>query len=258
MSLTLRNPHSVLAVLETRPHDVLDIGLPAGRPSRNWDRVVQMAASCRIRVRQVSGTARRHQSSRTEYQESGGRLGAACATIRERSGVDLETLFATGNSPPQQGLWLALDCLQDPHNVGAVFRSAACFGVQGIVATPRRSAPLNATVYDVASGALEYVPFAMQVNLARALDQAKQSGLWVLGTSEHAATDLADVDRDRPWLLVLGNEEKGLRDRTLKSCDAVCRLTPRGPVASLNVSVAAGILIAALAPSSATASDLIG
>jgi 23S rRNA (guanosine2251-2'-O)-methyltransferase len=93
---------------------------------------------------------------------------------------------------------------------------------------------------------MEYVPFSLQTNLARAVEAAKAAGFWVLGASEHAATDVSQIDRDRRWLLVVGNEERGLRRLTLDHCDEVCRLTPRGPIGSLNVSVATGVLAAAL------------
>jgi 23S rRNA (guanosine2251-2'-O)-methyltransferase len=85
-------------------------------------------------------------------------------------------------------------------------------------------------------------------NLARAIAHAKQAGVWVLGTSEHATDDLSQVDRERPWLLVVGNEERGMRRLTAEHCDSICRITPRGAVTSLNVSVATGILIAELSP----------
>ena len=143
-------------------------------------------------------------------------------------------------------MWLALDQIQDTHNIGAIFRTAAFFGVEGLLLTRDRSAPLNATVYDVACGGIETVPFVVQTNLSRALEQAKRAGVWVLGSSEHAEQDVTEIERDRPWLLVLGNEEKGLRRLTLETCDAICRLTPRGKVGSLNVSVAAGVLTAML------------
>jgi 23S rRNA (guanosine2251-2'-O)-methyltransferase len=102
-------------------------------------------------------------------------------------------------------------------------------------------------VYDVAAGGLEHVPFSIQINLARSLELAKEAGLWTLGSSEHAEEDVSQVPRDRPWLLVVGNEAKGLRRLTLERCDQVCRITPRGAVGSLNASVAAAILIANLA-----------
>jgi 23S rRNA (guanosine2251-2'-O)-methyltransferase len=145
------------------------------------------------------------------------------------------------------GLWLALDQVQDPHNVGAIFRTAAFFGVRGVVMTDVRAASLTSVVYDVASGGMEAVPFAVEKNLRRALEVAKRAGVWILGSSEHASRDVSVVPIDRPWLLVVGNEESGLRRLTLETCDEVCAVLPRGSgVTSLNVSVATGILIASL------------
>ena len=102
---------------------------------------------------------------------------------------------------------------------------------------------MSGAVYDVASGGVEYVPFSVQTNLSRALDVAKDAGFWVLGTSEHAEKDLNAIPADRPWLLVLGNEESGMRRLTRDKCDEVCRVVPRGAIASLNVSAAAAICI---------------
>ena len=250
VSLQLKNPHSVLAVLETRPQMVVDVRLSANKPPAGaWEDVARLAAAHRIPIVRGSdshdgGGGRRHPKHQT--QESG-RTGVAQATVKEREDVSLEQLFAgTSAKDGRYGLWLALDQIQDPHNVGAIFRSASFFGVRGIVHTRDRSAPLNSTVYDVASGGIEYVPYSSQPNLSRALEQAKKAGLWVLGASEHAEVDVCRVERDRPWLLVLGNEEKGLRRLTLENCDVHCRLTPHGTVGSLNVSVAAGVLMALL------------
>ena len=245
MALELRNPHSVLAALEHRPAAVLDVQLNTAQPSAGWDAVATLAAEHRIPVRRVSVRNEPRRKGRRDAANSMGRTSPNMATVKERSDVTLEKLFqgVDANAP---GLWLALDQIQDPHNVGAIFRTAAFFGIRGIVVTKDRSAPLSATVYDVASGGLECVPFAQPPNLSRALKQAKDAGLWVLGTSEHATRDLSEVDRDRPWLLVLGNEEKGLRRLTSEHCDELCRITPRGEIPSLNVSVAAGVLMAAL------------
>jgi 23S rRNA (guanosine2251-2'-O)-methyltransferase len=143
-------------------------------------------------------------------------------------------------------LWLALDCLQDPQNVGAIFRSAGFFGLQGIIITKDKSAPMNSTVYDVSAGGTEAVPFGTVTNLAQALRKCKERGIWVLGTSEHAEVDVRTVDRGRAWLLVIGNEQKGLRRLTREHCDEVCRIEPQGDVTSLNASVAAGVCMAVL------------
>lgn len=246
MSLTLTNPHSVLAALQTRPKDVLSIRLGSRKPSPAWRDVAALAQANRVSVAYGSSTP-----SKRRRRDDDGRSGGSTATVKGRNDVTLEKLF--GAKSRGSSLHLALDCLQDPHNVGAIFRTAAFFGVSGIVVTKDRSAPLNATVYDVASGGLEYVPFAQPTNLSRALEVAKDNGVWVLGTSEHAELDYTEVPLDRPWLLVLGNEEKGMRRLTSDRCDMVCRISPRTPVDSLNVSVAAGILIAHFAQASGTA-----
>ncbi len=241
MSLSLQNPHSVLAVLDTRPHDVIDVRISSRNPSGSWNDIAERAKQLRIPVSVSRGDNRGRRHERTSDP---GRGGASSATVKPHADVTLEQLFATNSESPEHGLYLALDCLQDPHNVGAIFRAAAFFGVKGIVLTKDRSAPLNAAVYDVASGGVEYTQFSLQTNLSRALDVAKESGVWVLGTSERAEVDYTDVPRDRRWLLVMGNEEKGMRRLTTKSCDVLCGITPHSPVSSLNVSVAAGILIA--------------
>lgn len=240
MSLVLKNPHSVLAALKTRPADVIDVRLPAGKPSPAWADVVALARKHDISIR----TNLSDEPRRSATDQKSERAGAALANVRERPGLLIEEIFANARSDP--GLWLGLDCLQDPHNVGAIFRTASFFGIKGIVMTRDRSAPLTATVYDVAAGGLEYVPFGEPTNMARAMNVAKEAGVWLLGASEHAEQEVGKISRDRSWMLILGNEELGLRRLTLDKCDQICRIIQRGAVPSLNVSVAAGVLMAEL------------
>lgn len=249
--IELKNPHSVLAAIQERPRDVAEIRIQSDSVHGAWEDVVNAAMSEGIAMgagRSGGGGRRQRNAPKTE------RAGVASAMIREHPGVTLNALFEGVNSPTgtdpaddPPGVWLALDTLQDPHNVGAIFRTAGFFGVRGIVVSRDRSAPLNGTVYDVAAGGLEAVPFCVVPNLSRALDQAKKHGLWLLGTSEHSREPLESVVPDRPWMVVLGNEEKGLRRLTLEKCDVTCGIAPRGPVTSLNVSVAAAVLISRLA-----------
>ncbi len=235
--LVLTNPHSIVAALQTRPEAVFEVRLGRQR-STLWSEIVEVARRGGVGVREMVATDRSPRGRHGSRREGGGE-----ATVRERPAVSLEEVLSGTDSP---GLWLALDQIQDPQNLGAIFRSAAFFGVRGIIATKDHSAPLSAAAYDVASGGVEHVPFAQPANLARALQLAKDRGLWVLGASEHARTDLSDVDKDRNWLLVIGNEERGLRQLTLKSCDEVCCIAGSGPVPSLNASAAAAVLIAGL------------
>jgi 23S rRNA (guanosine2251-2'-O)-methyltransferase len=259
--LRLHNPHSVLAALESRPKDVSEIILSAagggGRSlGEGWDKVVKLAKERQVRVSTVAprpkmerggGPGAGNRDRDRSDSSDGGRTSVAEAVIQERKPISVEELFDQAREKKEgKGLWLALDSLQDPHNVGAIFRTAAFFGVEGILLTQERSAPLTSTVYDVASGGMESVPFAIEVNLQRSFEKAKDAGLWILGASEHAKEDLARVERDRPWLLVIGNEEKGMRRLTEEACDVLCKVTSVGGVTSLNASVAAAVFISKL------------
>ena len=239
--LELKNPHSALAAIQVRPHDVTEIRIAGPQAHGAWEDVVQAASHAGIPCRTVKVQQARGGKNRGDKSE---RAGIASALVRDNPGIsEPEQLFPREDSSSSEhpGLWLALDQLQDPHNVGAVFRTAGFFGVKGVFVTKDRSAPLNGTVYDVSAGGLEFTPFCVVPNLSRVLDSARKNGLWTLGTSEHADLSCDEVTPDRPWLLVLGNEEKGLRRLTLDKCDQVCAIKPRGGVTSLNVSVAAAV-----------------
>jgi len=254
MTLRLKNPHSILAALKTRPRDVIEVRAPAKGGADAWAEVRALAQENRVPIK--TGQAATADDNRKKHGRRGGkrspdaktgRLGAGEALVRELPGVTLGQLFDDAtNRAGGRGLWVAVDCIQDPHNLGAIVRTASFFGVEGLLLTADRTAPLSATVYDVAAGGLEFLPFSIQTNLARSLAVAKEAGIWILGASEHAEQDLTDIPRERPWLLAVGNEAKGLRRLTAESCDQMCRITPKGDVRSLNASVAAGILIAGL------------
>ncbi|MDA1014799.1 MAG: 23S rRNA (guanosine(2251)-2'-O)-methyltransferase RlmB [Planctomycetota bacterium] len=238
MPLCLRNPHSVAAVLETRPADVIEIRISGQAGNDAWSAVIETAKRQRVPV-----IGRGQIPVNRRGGDQGRRSATVEAIVKPRSDAALESLFADEDA---RGVWLALDHIQDVHNMGAVIRSAAFWGVKGIVLTKDQSAPLNDAVYDVASGGMEYVPICVVNNLVRGINAAKKSDVWVLGTSEHADHDISQVDRNRRWLVIVGNEEKGIRRLTRENCDELCRLTSRGKVTSLNVSVAAGSLLAIL------------
>ncbi len=243
--LELKNPHSVQAAMACRPEQVKEL-MFTGEPQGLWKRLAEEAEQLGIPVRLREPAEQPRQRAHERKQE---RVGHALARVAPKSAITLEELWsevAQPNPDGGPGLWLALDSLQDPHNVGAIFRTAGFFGARGIVVTKNASAPINATVYDVAAGALEAVPHAVVSNLNRALKLSRRIGLWNLGTSEHADLSAWEVDRQLPWLIVVGNEQNGLRHLVLEHCDRVCRVPPLGEVKSLNVSVATGILLATL------------
>ncbi len=244
MTVELRNPHAIMAVLRARAHEIEELRTSAD--SGPWANLADEARQMGVTV--TDAISERGFAVKESVKGKPGRDSTGRALVKERTATPVEDMFAQAS---EHKLYLALDQIQDPQNVGAIFRSAAFFGVAGLIMPAARSAPLSSIAYDVASGGLESVPFARESNLRRVLDQARAAGLWILGTSENARTSVHDVPHDRSWLVVLGNEERGLRRLTEEQCDMVCSI-PRpveanlGAVNSLNVAVSAGIMLAAL------------
>jgi len=143
----------------------------------------------------------------------------------------------------QSALYLVLDGVQDPHNLGACLRTADATGVDAVIIPKDRSASLNATVRKVAAGAAESVPLLAVPNIARCLKEMKKAGVWIYGTSGEAMAGLYDFDYDSPVALVMGGEGDGLRRLTAEQCDHLVKLPMLGSVESLNVSVATGVCL---------------
>lgn len=135
------------------------------------------------------------------------------------------------------------DQLEDPHNLGAILRTCDATGVKGVIIGKHRSVSLNATVAKVSTGAIETVPVAIVTNLSRALSTLKEKGFWIIGADNTQAVSYKEMPKDRPVVLVVGSEGKGISNSVLKQCDYRVVIPMLGEVNSLNVSVATGVLL---------------
>lgn len=253
--LELRNPHSVLAALAVRPRAVKSVSLNARTITEAWREVARVAEQHGIAV-VASGAAGGSASGgrRPRGRQTTERSSTALAIVEPPAPVSLDRLWAA-DPEAGPGLWLALDQIQDPQNLGAIFRLAGFFGVRGILMTKDRSASLTATACDVAAGGAEYVPFSVVANLANAFEKARQNDIWMLGTCERTDQSVRQVRRDRHWMLVVGNEGDGLRRLTRERCDQLVAVPSHGPIPSLNVATATAACLAILTECGGDASD---
>ncbi len=141
------------------------------------------------------------------------------------------------------GLYLVLDCVQDPHNLGAILRTADGAGVAAVIAPRDKSVGITETVLRVSVGAAEEVPFIQVTNLARTLRDMQQAGIWLVGTSDKGDRSLYATDLRGPIAIVMGSEGDGMRRLTEETCDFLVRIPMAGSVPCLNVSVAAGVCL---------------
>ncbi|MBX3703853.1 MAG: 23S rRNA (guanosine(2251)-2'-O)-methyltransferase RlmB [Steroidobacteraceae bacterium] len=228
--------HAVRAVLERRPADVLRLALAAGRDDARIRELRQLAASRGVRVAQAAADELDRETGGAAHQ-------GVLAEVRPSAALDENRLLdlVVAAAPPL--LVLVLDGVSDPHNLGACLRTADAAGANAVVAPRDRAAGLTPAVRKVAAGAAETMPFAQVTNLARCLRDLKAAGVWIAGTAEDGEQELYAADLTGSLAIVMGAEGRGLRRLTRESCDFCLRLPMRGAVASLNVSVAAGIVL---------------
>ena len=164
----------------------------------------------------------------------------AFAAVKDYCTVD--DIFKTAEERNEAPFILVLDELEDPHNLGAIIRTAECAGVHGVIVPKRRSAGLSYTVGKASAGAVEYMNVARVTNIANTLDELKERGVWVFGADMNG-TDYEKCDFSGACAIVIGNEGKGISRLVREKCDVIVSLPMKGKINSLNASVAAGILM---------------
>jgi 23S rRNA (guanosine2251-2'-O)-methyltransferase len=218
--------------------------LVAGRP---LDRILVARGQGGSRIQKILDLARSRGvpvrfEERIQLDRASGseRHQGIIALAASSAAVELEDLLADAGASQ---LLVLLDGVEDPHNLGAIVRTALAAGAAGIVIPERRAAGLTDTVARVSAGALAHLPVARVKNLARAMEQLKEANFWVIGLDEHAEKSYTEVDYKGRIAIVMGNEGAGLHELVRKRCDFVVSIPTSGPVGSLNVSVAAGIVL---------------
>ncbi|MFJ7748097.1 23S rRNA (guanosine(2251)-2'-O)-methyltransferase RlmB [Peribacillus sp. NPDC097295] len=157
--------------------------------------------------------------------------------------VELDDLFAKAAERDEAPFFMILDEVEDPHNLGSIMRTADAVGAHGIIIPKRRAVGLTATVAKASTGAIEYIPVARVTNLARAVEELKERGVWIVGTDAKGSDDYRNMDGKMPIGLVIGSEGKGMARLMKEKCDFLIRLPMVGKVTSLNASVAASLLM---------------
>jgi len=195
--------------------------------------VLALAAECGVRVRRVASDALERDSRRGVHQ-------GVVAEIEEGADYSLDEIVSGASGVP---LIVVLDGIEDPHNLGAILRTADAAGVDGVVVQSRRAASRGGAAAKASAGALAHVKIAEVVNIARAVEELKEAGIWTVGLASEAADCYDVIDLTLPTALVLGAEGTGLRRLVRERCDRLASIPMRGHVGSLNVSVAAGVVL---------------
>lgn len=227
--------HAVKHALQHSPVYVLEIWIQDDKQSaQGIQDIIKLAGT--IPVQYVS---RQAMDKLTQYARHQG------VVVRKKkvrsANIDLTSLLVMEDDTTP--LYLVLDGVQDPHNLGACIRTADAAGVKAVIIPKDRAVTLNATVRKVASGAAENVPVVEVTNLARSLRELQDAGIWIIGTADDAGASIYDVDLNRPMALVMGSEDSGLRQNTRNHCDILVTIPMAGVVENLNVSVATGICL---------------
>lgn len=193
--------------------------------------------SCKVLERQKF-----EQVAKDKYDVRGNHQGVL-ASVEPYAYMPLPDLIAKATQKDEPAFIIILDGLEDPHNLGAILRTADAAGVDGIIIRKDRSVGLTSTVAKLSTGAIEHVPVACVPNLTTAINQLKEAGLWIAGTDASESQDYRTLDANMPLGLVIGSEGKGISRLVREACDFKVYLPMRGHVTSLNASVAAALLM---------------
>ncbi|MGA9049204.1 MAG: 23S rRNA (guanosine(2251)-2'-O)-methyltransferase RlmB [Dehalococcoidia bacterium] len=200
------------------------------------DQIVRLAKIKGVEIEYVDKHAMDRQSATDSYQ-------GVMALAAAKKYVGLTDLLAISQAKKEPALYLMLDGIEDPHNLGAILRTADAAGVHGVVIRERRAVGITPAVTKASAGAVEYVPVAIVSNIAQAIEALKKNGVWAVGIDMAGETDYNLVDLRLPTAIVIGGEGRGLSDLVRKRCDFTAAIPMKGKISSLNASVAAAVVM---------------
>ena len=206
------------------------------KSDREVQEIMRLARNRGIEVRIEKRDALNHEVPNAVHQ-------GVIAIAAAREYVTLDDILRIPAQKEQTPFFLILDGIEDPRNLGAILRTAETAGIHGVIIPERRAVGLTETVAKTAAGALEYVPVVKVTNLVNTMEELKKAGIWIAGAEAGSELVYWDADFVRPTALVLGGEDKGVRRLVREHCDYVVSLPIAGRINSLNVSVAAGVLL---------------
>ena len=216
-----------------------EIVVAEGARDERLRELIELARSRNVTVKRVPRSGIDRAVGNTHHQG----VMALVAAARYADVDDLMSSIATRVGSESEPLVVVLDGVEDPRNLGAILRTSECAGVDGVFVPERRAAGLTDTVAKAAAGAVEHVPVARVTNLSRLIEQLKERNVWVIGTVADASMSYTEWDWTRPSAVVLGGEGGGLHRLVSEHCDVLVSIPVRGKIQSLNVSVAAGIVL---------------
>jgi 23S rRNA (guanosine2251-2'-O)-methyltransferase len=233
--------HAVTARLERRPATVVEVYVNMDRDDARMTRLAVAAQTAGIEISRVDTSRLKALAQSDEHQ------GVVALVETDAQAASFEDVLAAAQARAEAGgappLFLLLDQIQDPHNLGACIRSADAFGADAVIVPKHGSAPLSAVAIKAASGATETTPVCEVTNLSQCIEALQAAGVWVLGAEMETDATLFNTRLDGALAWVLGNEGKGLRRLTRERCDALVAIPMQGAVESLNVSNAAAVCL---------------
>ena len=234
MTEILYGIHPVLEAIEARRRVISRIHVSTGKRSRRHEQIVAAAEQLGIRISRTGADQLTAMAGTLRHQ-------GVCARSTMFPYDDFNDLVNALSVDEATPFWLVLDSIQDPHNLGALIRTAHCVGIDAVVLPKNRSASATPAVSKASAGALEHCRMSQVTNLSRTLAAMQENGMWIVGLDSQAPGDLFRVDLTGPLALVVGGEEKGIRPLVKNHCDYLLAIPQVGPVASLNASVAGGV-----------------